>query len=242
MEFAHNLEIYTIRHKEFWQKHWFWRSLFLTLTTLFTDEIPVYLMSAVRSPDEQKYMTSTSGCCPWTHPVFWFHTEFTLELVMCFFPFINALCCGLCALISAYLNETFKGRKENSVEKSFTFVFENKQTNYAGLGEWIGHFWRCMQSVILRHLSSSDKDQECDISEAQLESDGGTTGVEVDAGQLGKVGAPSCPPPPCCHHILFLVNKLPLVQVMSTIKGVGNKPLQHANSVTSLPSPTKLPK
>jgi len=61
-----------------------------------------------------------------------------------------------------------------------------------------------------------DKDQECDISEAQLESDGGTTGVEVDAGQLGKV--------------------------MSTIKGVGNKPLQHANSVTSLPSPAKLPK
>ena len=99
-----------------------------------------------------------------------------------------------------------------------------------------------MQSVILRHLSSSDKDQECDISEAQLETDGGTTGVEVDAGQLGKVGAPSCPPPPCCHHILFLVNKLPLVQVMSTIKGVGNKPLQHANSVTSLPSPAKLPK
>ena len=42
--------------------------------------------------------------------------------------------------------------------------------------------------------------------------------------------------------ILFLVNKLPLVQVMSTIKGVGNKPLQHANSVTSLPSPAKLPK
>ena len=32
------------------------------------------------------------------------------------------------------------------------------------------------------------------------------------------------------------------VQVMSTIKGVGNKPLQHANSVTSLPSPAKLPK
>ena len=31
-------------------------------------------------------------------------------------------------------------------------------------------------------------------------------------------------------------------QVMSTIKGVGNKPLQHANSVTSLPSPAKLPK
>jgi len=61
-----------------------------------------------------------------------------------------------------------------------------------------------------------DKDQECDISEAQLETDGGTTGVEVDAGQLGKV--------------------------MSTIKGVGNKPLQHANSVTSLPSPAKLPK
>ena len=29
---------------------------------------------------------------------------------------------------------------------------------------------------------------------------------------------------------------------MSTIKGVGNKPLQHANSVTSLPSPAKLPK
>ena len=96
-----------------------------------------------------------------------------------------------------------------------------------------------MQSVILRHLSSSDKDQECDISEAQLETDGGTTGVEVDAGQLGKVGAQcSRPPPPCCHHILFLVNK----QVMSTIKGVGNKPLQHANSVTSLPSPAKLPK
>ena len=46
-----------------------------------------------------------------------------------------------------------------------------------------------MQSVILRHLSSSDKDQECDISEAQLETDGGTTGVEVDAGQLGKVVA-----------------------------------------------------
>merc|ERR1719500_248859 len=63
-----------------------------------------------------------------------------------------------------------------------------------------------------------DKDQECDISEAQLElqTEAGTTGVEVDAGQLGKV--------------------------MSTIKGVGNKPLQHANSVTSLPSPAKLPK
>ena len=46
-----------------------------------------------------------------------------------------------------------------------------------------------MQSVILRHLSSSDKDQECDISEAQLElqTEAGTTGVEVDAGQLGKV-------------------------------------------------------
>ena len=55
-----------------------------------------------------------------------------------------------------------------------------------------------MQSVILRHLSSSDKDQECDISEAQLESDGGTTGVEVDAGQLGKVGAQA-------HALLLLV-------------------------------------
>merc|ERR1719391_1934884 len=63
-----------------------------------------------------------------------------------------------------------------------------------------------------------DKDQECDISEAQLDlqTEASTTGVEVDAGQLGKV--------------------------MSTIKGVGNKPLQHANSVTSLPSPAKLPK
>ena len=29
---------------------------------------------------------------------------------------------------------------------------------------------------------------------------------------------------------------------MCTIKGVGNKPLQHTNSVTTLPSPTKLPK
>ena len=55
-----------------------------------------------------------------------------------------------------------------------------------------------MQSVILRHLSFSDKDQECDISEAQLETDGGTTGVEVDAGQLGKVGAQA-------HALLLLV-------------------------------------
>merc|ERR1719391_636326 len=63
-----------------------------------------------------------------------------------------------------------------------------------------------------------EKDQECDISEAQLDlqTEASTTGVEVDAGQLGKV--------------------------MSTIKGVGTKPLQHANSVTSLPSPAKLPK
>ena len=64
MEFTHNLKIYTIRvDTNFLTKT-------LVLTTLFTDEIPVYLMSAVRSPDEQKYMTSTSGCCPWTHPVF----------------------------------------------------------------------------------------------------------------------------------------------------------------------------
>jgi cAMP-specific phosphodiesterase 4 len=66
-----------------------------------------------------------------------------------------------------------------------------------------------------------DKDQECDISEAlDLQTEPGTTGVEVDPTQLGKVGE----------------------QVMSTIKGVGNKPLQHANSVTSLPSPANLPK
>ena len=55
-----------------------------------------------------------------------------------------------------------------------------------------------MLSVILKYLSSSDKDQECDISEAQLETDGGTTGVEVDAGQLGKVGAQA-------HALLLLV-------------------------------------
>ena len=54
-----------------------------------------------------------------------------LELAMRFFHRRIFMRFGLCALISAYLNETFKGRKK----KSFTFVFENKQTNYAGLGE-----------------------------------------------------------------------------------------------------------
>lgn len=43
-------------------------------------------------------------------------------------------------------------------------------------------------------------------------------------------------------EILLVTNLSVVVQVMSTIKGVGNKPLQHANSVTNLPSPAKLPK
>jgi len=62
-------------------------------------------------------------------------------------------------------------------------------------------------------LALADKDQECDLSETQAVGEG--AGVQVDGHQS---------------------------KVMSTIKGVGNKPLQHTNSVTGLPSPTKVPK
>ena len=54
---------------------------------------------------------------------------------------------GLCAVISAYLNETFKGRKKNSVEKKLHFCVENKQTNYAGLGERVNWAFSKMYAI-----------------------------------------------------------------------------------------------
>ena len=73
----------------------------------------------------------------------------------------------------------------------------------------------------------ADKDQECDLSETQAAGEG--AGVQVD-GHQSKVT-------PADMSKVHLHG-----QVMSTIKGVGNKPLQHTNSVTTLPSPTKVPK
>ena len=40
---------------------------------IFARELHIYLVSAVRRPDEQKCMTCTIGCCQWTQPVSQLH-------------------------------------------------------------------------------------------------------------------------------------------------------------------------
>ena len=83
-----------------------------------------------------------------------------------------------------------------------------------------------------------DKDQECDISETRPEAEVGANGEQVDGG-LGKVRSH-------LQSSIFVLESpsrsSSVPQVMSTIKGVGNKSLQHTNSVTGLPSASQLPK
>ena len=58
---------------------------------MFAGLLHIYLMSAVRRPDEQKCVTCTIGCCQWTQPVSELHSFTLPNNIFCLYAHSTAL-------------------------------------------------------------------------------------------------------------------------------------------------------